>query len=272
MNQNAQRLLQTPSGAGDGLAAATYLANGAKLSLFLGQLQLDAAATRLGEIQIVDPETDEWLAMGVIATEIRDARGQVTAVVSVLHDLTRLRELEQRRVQQHWRQHELHHATCCARQRSYAGSGYRRRAELAEAKRRLEEEQSNRAEFIRTIAHDLTQPLTAIIGCAQLLGRPTLSEEARERTRATLLSQTRRMMRLVRDLSDAALLASGSFRITPVEADLIDLVGEQVELARMDARGHTIDIDAPVDSISGIWSGCYLHPDPSAELGGSGWR
>jgi two-component system NtrC family sensor kinase len=38
--------------------------------------------------------------MSVTATEVRDELGQVTAVVSVLHDLTKLRELERRTLEQ----------------------------------------------------------------------------------------------------------------------------------------------------------------------------
>jgi signal transduction histidine kinase len=101
MNQTAERLLQVPSSTATEQVQAVYLANGAKLSLFLGQLLLDPSVTRRGEIQIVDPETDEPLVMSVSATEARDDRGNPTAIVSVLHDLTRIRELEERRVQQH---------------------------------------------------------------------------------------------------------------------------------------------------------------------------
>jgi signal transduction histidine kinase len=121
--------------------------------------------------------------------------------------------------------------------------------ELAEAKRRLEAEQSQRANFIGMIAHDLGQPLTAIKGFAQLLGRPTLSDDARQRARLNLLEQTQRLIRLVRDLSDAALLATGSFQIAPADGDLVQLLASQVELARMTAPERAIELDAPTEPI-----------------------
>ena len=40
------------------------------------------------------------LPMEITAREVLDATGQVTAVVSILHDLTEIRELERRRVEQ----------------------------------------------------------------------------------------------------------------------------------------------------------------------------
>lgn len=100
MNPPAERLFRSADvGAGDA-SAATYLTNMAKLSFFLSQLGLEAPPTRRGELQLVDPSTQELLTMGVTATEIRDQIEQVSAVVSVLHDLTGVRELEQRRVEQ----------------------------------------------------------------------------------------------------------------------------------------------------------------------------
>ena len=48
----------------------------------------------------MDPETGEPLTMSVTATEVRDELGQVTAIVSVMHDLTKLRELERRTLEQ----------------------------------------------------------------------------------------------------------------------------------------------------------------------------
>jgi len=48
----------------------------------------------------MDPETGNALPMEITSVEITGPRGQVTAVVSILHDLSGIRELERRRVQQ----------------------------------------------------------------------------------------------------------------------------------------------------------------------------
>lgn len=100
MNAPAERLFQPPPAASPERLATAYVANDAKLNFFLSQLGLEAAARRQGEVQLVDPDTDQSLIMSVTATEVRDELGQVTAVVSVLHDLTQVRELERRTVEQ----------------------------------------------------------------------------------------------------------------------------------------------------------------------------
>jgi PAS domain S-box-containing protein len=100
MNEPAERLLQASKWPAAEIAATTYVANEAKLSSFLSQLSLEAAAARRGEVQLVDPRSAEPLMMSVTASEIRDELGHVGAVVSVLHDLTEIHELERRRVEQ----------------------------------------------------------------------------------------------------------------------------------------------------------------------------
>ena len=100
MNLPAQRLLQLPDDQPIGAKATSYLANDAKLSSFLSQLLLAGDRIRHNELQFVDPHSGEPLTMSVTATEVQDELGQVTAIVSVMHDLTRIRELEQRRVEQ----------------------------------------------------------------------------------------------------------------------------------------------------------------------------
>ncbi|MGH2599213.1 MAG: ATP-binding protein, partial [Dehalococcoidia bacterium] len=100
MNQPATRLLSPHDGAPGRRDATAALANEAKLNIFLSQFSLEPAPARRGEIQLVDPETERALTMGVTATEVRDELGQVTAVVSVMHDLSMIRELERRTVEQ----------------------------------------------------------------------------------------------------------------------------------------------------------------------------
>jgi len=97
MNPAAERLFNPHVAA----ASATHpvLANDARFTSFLAELRLDPASSKRGELVLTDPDTEEHLEMEVSATEIRDARGAV-AIVSVMQDIGRLRELERRRLEQ----------------------------------------------------------------------------------------------------------------------------------------------------------------------------
>jgi PAS domain S-box-containing protein len=74
--------------------------NSVKLTSFISGLASGAETGRQAEIELIDPETTNRLPMEITSAEVADAKGQVTAVVSVLHDLSEIRELERRRVEQ----------------------------------------------------------------------------------------------------------------------------------------------------------------------------
>lgn len=74
--------------------------NSVKLTSFISGLASGAESGRQAEIELIDPETANRLPMEITSAEVADAKGQVTAVVSVLHDLSEIRELERRRVEQ----------------------------------------------------------------------------------------------------------------------------------------------------------------------------
>src|SRR2546423_5542868 len=98
MNPAAERLFKAESATSR--AAHTALANDARFTSYLAGLRLDPAMSKRGEIGLTDPRNDERLEMEVSATEVHDARGAVIAIVSVMQDIGRLRELERRRLEQ----------------------------------------------------------------------------------------------------------------------------------------------------------------------------
>jgi PAS domain S-box-containing protein len=81
-------------------AAAAVRTNAVKLTSFISALASAQETGRQAEIELIDPDTVSLLPMEITAREVLDATGQVTAVVSILHDLTEIRELERRRVEQ----------------------------------------------------------------------------------------------------------------------------------------------------------------------------
>src|SRR5438128_10692764 len=98
MNPAAERLFKPASATSR--AAHTALGNDARFTSFLAGLRLDPVMSKRGEIGLTDPGTDDHLEMEVSATEIKDGRGAVMAIVSVMQDVGRLRELERRRLEQ----------------------------------------------------------------------------------------------------------------------------------------------------------------------------
>jgi PAS domain S-box-containing protein len=81
-------------------ASGAVRTNAVKLTSFISTLASASETGRQAEIELIDPEDNRALPMEITAREVLDATGQVTAVVSILHDLTEIRELERRRVEQ----------------------------------------------------------------------------------------------------------------------------------------------------------------------------
>jgi signal transduction histidine kinase len=103
MNQEALRIFRPVEGSLTDTASRRdqlSLANAARFSSFLAALALEFEPVKQGELTLVDPDSEETLAMWVRSTEVRDDIGAVTAIVSVMQNLGPLRELERRRVEQ----------------------------------------------------------------------------------------------------------------------------------------------------------------------------
>src|SRR5689334_17084891 len=97
-NRRAELLFQESDSFKSGLAAVRT--NAVKLTSFISTLASASETARQAEIELIDPEDGRALPMEITAREVLDEAGQVTAVVSLLHDLTEIRELERRRVEQ----------------------------------------------------------------------------------------------------------------------------------------------------------------------------
>ena len=72
-------------------AAGAVRTNAVKLTSFISGLASASETGRQAEIELVDPDSGRLLPMEITAREVLDPTGQVTAVVSILHDLTEIR-------------------------------------------------------------------------------------------------------------------------------------------------------------------------------------
>ncbi len=116
--------------------------------------------------------------------------------------------------------------------------------ELATTHATLKESQQQRDDFISMLAHELGQPLTAINACAQILQRDKMPESTKVEIRSMLLDETRRLTRLVHNLSDTSILMSDHFGVRLVSADIWQIIQEQVAVAEASAERHRFLLEA----------------------------
>lgn len=204
MNERAERLFPVDDDSTAHPTDTPYLSNVAKLSSFLSQLRLEASPVRRGEIQLIDPETDETITLSTTATEVTDALGQVTAIISVLHDLTELRELERRRVEQQLFESE----------------------KLAAVGR-----------LAAAVAHEINNPLEAIKNALYLVLSSSAPEDPNRRFLEIASKETDRMSGIIRQML-------GFYRpaAAKVPTDVNKVIDDTLTLLQRPLRQHRVNV------------------------------
>jgi signal transduction histidine kinase len=126
--------------------------------------------------------------------------------------------------------------------------------ELAHAKTALEDAQQQQNLFLAMVAHELMNPVTAIIGYAQYAGQPDQKPERIIGSIGSIVSQGERLKRLIRDFQDIAKLATGQFELQRTPCDLLTLVSETVEQFRSTHASHRFTLSIPEGNSSFLGS------------------
>lgn len=78
----------------------------------------------------------------------------------------------------------------------------------------LERLKNERSEFLASIAHELSTPLTYLIGYTKVAMRKEISEEAREQYLSIIAEESERMKELVKNLLDLAKMDENTFTVS----------------------------------------------------------
>lgn len=108
--------------------------------------------------------------------------------------------------------------------------------------RRLE---TVRSDFVANVSHELKTPLTVVGGFAETLGDDSLEPGVRRQFASAILSNTRRMQRIVDDLLDLSRIESGGWTPNPATIDIEALALDVLSgvKQRSDAKGLTLRVD-----------------------------
>ncbi len=116
---------------------------------------------------------------------------------------------------------------------------------LAEAKARQDADALQRRQLIADITHELATPLTSIRGYAETLTNPRIPivDAERERVLHSILEESGRMERLIRDLFDLARLEGGAIALEPESLDWAALCRNTAERFRDRFRAANLALD-----------------------------
>jgi nitrogen-specific signal transduction histidine kinase len=209
MNHEALRLFQAaPSESQRSRQAQICMSNEAKFTSFVSQLRLDPAQGMSGEIGLTDPDSRDPLTMAVTSTEVRDELGAVVATVSVMQDVSRLRELERRRIEQILFDSEKLAAT---------------------------------GRLAASIAHEINNPLEAIKNALYLLTNKMDPDDPNAKFLQIATKETDRVSRILRQML-------GFYRPPKMEpTDINRLIEDSESLIEKHLRQHRVKIENDLD-------------------------
>jgi PAS domain S-box-containing protein len=238
MNAPAEDLFTLVSSVSD-LASRTVQANDAHFSSFLSGLLLGETGPgeiRRGEIGLMNPATSAPIPVEAIAGKVLTETGELTAVVTILHD--RREALERARLYE-----QLKAASDELQARVQAAT-----AELAtqnELLRRqaIELEQASRlkSQFLANMSHEFRTPLNAILGYTHMLLQGVAGDllPAVKRQLQRIDSNGRHLMTIINEILDITRIEAGKMPMQLSEFNLNELVPEvMTELDPVIARSR----------------------------------
>jgi PAS domain S-box-containing protein len=234
MNAPAERLFTVTPGASDE-ATRSVRANDAHFSSFVSNLFFAVNEPRYrGEVGLVDPTSGDSMPVEAIAGKILSEHGEVTAVVTILHD--RREAIERADLYE-----QLKQASSQLEERVRAAT-----AELLEQnellqRQRLELEQASalKSQFLANMSHEFRTPLNAILGYTSMLLQGIGGElDAQQRKMLSRVdSNGKSLLSIINDILDISRIEAGKMPLRLEEFRVQDLVREVVsELEPIIAR------------------------------------
>ena len=245
MNPEADRLFVLPADADpESPYSRMVQANDTKFTSLISDFLLQIERRRVERIDLVDPDTGTLLPAEVHSSKIVNARGETTAMVSVLHDLTQF--VENQRLAGALRQlneqleDRIKRATLELEQRN-------RQLEWQSAE--LEKASRLKSEFLAAMSHELRTPLNVIIGYSSLMRERIYGDltNAQDETLQKVYTTSQHLLALINDVLDLSKIEAGKMPLHIEEVQLRNLLNELSETIVPMVRKKHLQYDVEID-------------------------
>jgi signal transduction histidine kinase len=223
MNAHAERLFTVSTGAPSD-EVTRIRANDARFSSFVSNLFIGGEGSRRrGEIGLVDPQSALPLPVEAISGKIFSEHGEVTAIVTVLHDLTEHIEkahlYEQLKKSSEGLENKVREATA-----ELVGQNELLRRQRIE----LEQASALKSQFLANMSHEFRTPLNAILGYTSLLlqGISGPLNPAQDKNLSRVDSNARHLLEIINDILDISRIEAGKMPLHVTTFALAKLVKE----------------------------------------------
>jgi PAS domain S-box-containing protein len=245
MNREGERLFDAPAGSSPNSAQRRAVrANDTKFTSVMSDLLLRPDQRRVEKVELHDPDTANEFPVEVVSSKIMNARGEPSAVVSVIHDLTQVVENERLA-------RELKELNEQLEDRIRLGT-----LELEERNRRLEwqsrelEKASRlKSEFLASMSHELRTPINAVLGYTSLMREEIYGELTDKQKNALnkINTASQHLLDLINDILDLSKIEAGKMPVYLEEVPLRQILGELAEAVEPLVREKQLEFELIVD-------------------------
>jgi PAS domain S-box-containing protein len=245
MNREAERLFDVPPGTG--LRARwrqDVRANDTKFTSFISDFALSPDPTRISQFSLTEPETGHEFPAEVVSGKVVNERGEMTAIVSILHDLTKVVENERLASELGKLNESLED-----RIRTATLELEERNRQLEWQRQELERAYRLKSQFLASMSHELRTPINALLGYTSLMRDQIYGELNRRQEEALsrMYTASQHLLELVNDILDLAKIEAGKM---PVNIEAVDVgmiireVSQTVEpMIRRKDLEYIVDLD-----------------------------
>ncbi len=243
MNEPAERLFTTPAGA-NGAVQRAVQSNDAHFSSFIAGMLVSADKRRVGEIALVEPRSGGPMPVEAIAGKILSDHGELTAVVTILHD--RREALEKARLYEQLKQAsgELERKVQAATADIAQQNELLRRQAIE-----LEQASLLKSQFLANMSHEFRTPLNAMLGYTSMLlqGVAGPVEGPARRQLSRIESNGRHLLAIINEILDISRIEAGRMPLQISRFRIPELVNEvRAELEPIIIRSRlAVTIDVP---------------------------
>jgi signal transduction histidine kinase len=244
LNAPAERLFTAPPRATDDVVTRVR-SNDAHFTSFIAAAFLMGSDTRYrGEVTLADPQTGASLPIEAVSGKIFSMHGELTAVVTILHDRTE--EMEKARLYE-----QLKRSSELLEQRIREATAELVRQNELLRRQHIELEQASalKSQFLANMSHEFRTPLNAILGYTSMLLQGVAGEVSpgHRRQLSRIDSNARHLLAIINDILDIARIEAGKMPLTVSEFKIAALIDEVAsELEPLITRSTVpVKIDAP---------------------------
>ena len=245
MNREAERLFEVAAGLVlQPRVQQDVRANDTKFSSFISDFALSADATRVMEVSLNEPESGNEFPAEVVSGKVVNERGEMSAIVSVLHDRTKAVENE-RLADELTRLNE----NLEDRIRAATEELEERNRQLQWQSEELERAYRLKSQFLASMSHELRTPINALLGYTSLMRDHIYGDLNQRQEEALNRMQTasHHLLELVNDVLDLAKIEAGKMPVHVERVHFGELMRELSQTIEPMVRRRNLEYRVEID-------------------------